>query len=57
MKIDIPPDEAMAMILLLRITEIPNTASLSIPIPKPKSDDAAVDLLRNLLNDVFNEDD
>lgn len=55
MKIDISPDEAMAMILMLRITEMPNTASL--PIPKPKSDNAAVDLLRDMLKDVFNEDD
>lgn len=55
MKIDISPDEAMTMILMLRITEMPNTASLSIP--KPKSDNAAVDLLHDMLKDVFDEDD
>lgn len=53
MKIEISPDEAISMIMLLKAVELPNEAT--IPAPEPPSKTESKDVLNKIFGDMFGD--
>ena len=55
MKIELEPDEAISLIVLLKSVEFPNTAT--IPCPTVPKKDETVAEMKDFLNSIFHLDD